>query len=1497
MQTALAGKPLAVSRSKENETHDAHTLPTEANAVVKSFRKILDDTEKLALADDFNDQKVDLLVQDTCEFRGRIDEFVCAAREMRVESSTSAALVEEANRVFLWNATMLSRTSTSAVSADLEADTITDAEPTASTPTAVPTNMLNVMPSLRGHLERYGCRFRALESNVSSWRAVMKALACTGRRGSRTCTYSATSASDPPSARAGHQGSDTFDDIRDRRHNSILYDFATENSSLHELNASIESIEMPSAEKACPTPLDVVDSRVHRSSAEDFADRSMGTCNTIDDFFLGEVTSLNTVTRDKMVQLNELHGRLCKLELRCKKSRLRSLNTCLPVTDLQYSECYRPRDGGEGDVAGVNASTSSDPSMYAYGHTTAHTHTRPSPARTPVTQGIGKHVESLASTGRSGLSTGRSMRSMRSTPSSEGKRYGLKLEDLYDISDDDDPSDGGRSSESTGNHPTTSASASPTLTPEYVQRSDAKGGTPCARNRHSTGSQGSQRFGLTADDSDNEGENGTESDRIHCRRRAPCMVLRGVARRQRARRWARVAAQTSPSDNVPARCTPDAATFRIAYGSTATWDLIKGVVPHTAGSARDSTTAPKGADAVHITPLSTLLSAARDRTASVAEEHKKVVERATAAAKAKAKALQQSREAEQALSSDISATMSKIRHTSPTKGSTLGAAAGRGVDKETGDDSKETINASFGESRTKGHAMGMPPASPSPIKPTHKSPSRLTPKSSPFTSTPSSSSSSAPPSLREVLLKFYGDKIPEKLGDVDKVVEKFKDSTDITKVLAKFNKKYGEMFQPYIPDCYAVQMGLPVRGVPAGGAAASESTADKAHGAPGDAKGGAGSVFGMGSVGAAVVSTPSSSSLSSSSASASAAAAASKTVAEQIREIYEKHNAEKLGEVPALLAKHAGREADLLARIQKKYLGASGPVDSAAASATTAGSTLFGSAGSSGVRAASGGQLDITKSGWGKPPTGTQASSGTGTTPFAKLSSPPGSGTSTPSSLFKPQAGFPTPFGQQSPPAGGPSLGSTSGTASPFAPQASPSAATGTAAGGFGGGTGVGFGSKSGSVFGQQTGMSGPGLTGAGAVATGGTATSSLFGGGGGGGGGIGQQGGSVGGFAGGFGAGQAGQAGQGAPPSVPEIGLRLRNIYAKYEPGKVETVPTLMQKYAGKEMELLAKVEKKYLGEVGTHQGVQMQGGGAQQSQMSAGGGGGGAWGTSPFGGTTGMGGGLFGSSSQAQPSMPAMQSMQAASPFGAGAQSKSTPFAPSSSMGQPTGAGFGSGVGGVGGSFGSSGGGFGGSQSQFGAGAAQTPFGSPAVPGPGPGPGPVPVSGFGGLNAGSADAGNRSSSFGAGGGGNTSPFAQAGSAGIGVGGGAGGGLAARASPTPFGSTAAPSFGNVSAAGSQPSTPFGQAASSPMPTVGSFGGVGGVGGAGGRFAGGSPGGTLFGSPSTSSSTTTPTPFGQAGSHSAATASPAFGRSSQLGAGSQSAQSGWGTGATSVFRR
>jgi hypothetical protein len=46
---------------------------------------------------------------------------------------------------------------------------------------------------------------------------------------------------------------------------------------------------------------------------------------------------------------------------------------------------------------------------------------------------------------------------------------------------------------------------------------------------------------------------------------------------------------------------------------------------------------------------------------------------------------------------------------------------------------------------------------------------------------------------------------------------------------------------------------------------------------------------------------------------------------------------------------------------------------------------------------------------------------------------------------------------------------------------------------------------------------------------------------------------------------------------TAEQISLRLRNIYAKHEPSKIEKIPQLMAKYAGNEMQLLANVEKKY--------------------------------------------------------------------------------------------------------------------------------------------------------------------------------------------------------------------------------------------------------------------------------------------------------------------------------
>ena len=43
------------------------------------------------------------------------------------------------------------------------------------------------------------------------------------------------------------------------------------------------------------------------------------------------------------------------------------------------------------------------------------------------------------------------------------------------------------------------------------------------------------------------------------------------------------------------------------------------------------------------------------------------------------------------------------------------------------------------------------------------------------------------------------------------------------------------------------------------------------------------------------------------------------SISDQLHRIYQQHCPDKLGNVSALLAKFAGREAELLAKVQRKY--------------------------------------------------------------------------------------------------------------------------------------------------------------------------------------------------------------------------------------------------------------------------------------------------------------------------------------------------------------------------------------------------------------------------------------------------------------------------------------------------------------------------------------------------------------------------------------------------
>ena len=328
-------------------------------------------------------------------------------------------------------------------------------------------------------------------------------------------------------------------------------------------------------------------------------------------------------------------------------------------------------------------------------------------------------------------------------------------------------------------------------------------------------------------------------------------------------------------------------------------------------------------------------------------------------------------------------------------------------------------------------------------------------------------------------------------------------------------------------------------------------------------------------------------------------------IEKRISEIYAQHNPQKLHEVPTLMAKYKGSEADLLHRIETKYkVAAALPSPAGAAGLTIAtgnvSSSIFSSPTTPSPSASSlfGGGFS------GRPPMGQTPFSGAAATPAPSgggfmsaapiLSSAPsmGMGTVTPvrSSIFGGGAGSSTAatgglFGQSS---GSRPSSMFGGTPSPIAPTPFSQPRMGSPTS-FGQASSAGTGIMM-SPFGSSTSMVSP-------IQSPGGAPTSLFGAGGGGGGmqtslslfqspapvssgftmqsqQLQQQ--SQGMF-------QGASAGiQHTPPSqmlsIHEISLKLRNLYSKYDASKLDSIPHLLDKYRGKEMQLLLSVEKKYL-------------------------------------------------------------------------------------------------------------------------------------------------------------------------------------------------------------------------------------------------------------------------------------------------------------------------------
>lgn len=265
-----------------------------------------------------------------------------------------------------------------------------------------------------------------------------------------------------------------------------------------------------------------------------------------------------------------------------------------------------------------------------------------------------------------------------------------------------------------------------------------------------------------------------------------------------------------------------------------------------------------------------------------------------------------------------------------------------------------------------------------------------------------------------------------------------------------------------------------------------------------------------------------------------------------IREIYEVHSKDRVPKVPHLMEKYAGNEVKLLRSVEEKYKVPPATLiypDQTSKPATTAAASM---ASNNGIGISGGGSE---KSLFGAKPSQSLFSAVKSGTSSLGAESP--SVFSTPgrdanaSTLFqpKPQAAQPqTPsqaplFGSSA------SGGSLFGASKPGSPANSLFGSAPQATGSFSATP-----NTSAAVFGQPVPS---GMVGLLAQGSGLTSMSS--------GGGI-----------------------QPTPPgtqlSVQEITMRLRNIYTKYEPAKVDKIPVFLKKYAGREMALLEDVEKKYL-------------------------------------------------------------------------------------------------------------------------------------------------------------------------------------------------------------------------------------------------------------------------------------------------------------------------------
>lgn len=285
-------------------------------------------------------------------------------------------------------------------------------------------------------------------------------------------------------------------------------------------------------------------------------------------------------------------------------------------------------------------------------------------------------------------------------------------------------------------------------------------------------------------------------------------------------------------------------------------------------------------------------------------------------------------------------------------------------------------------------------------------------------------------------------------------------------------------------------------------------------------------------------------------------------VEQQIREIFTEHNPGKLNNIPDLMQKSRGNEIALLRRVEEKYKVPEFVPKTPTATTDAAPASNIASGGTSLFRS-------------------TAVSSGS-PTPFSKgatFGSPSQFGTAAGSpSLFQSTQTQTQSQAQTQAPAFG-----TTNTGSLFtskqnnvAPGAFGSSSSGSLFGGLAGSAGVASGTTpnaSTSSFGQPVPSNMAGLFASpsgNSLASAANASGSSFNAG------VNVSvnvSGNISGNASGI-----PLTPPGAVLSVPEITLKLRNIYTKCEPNKLANIPTLLTKYAGKEMELLRKVEKTYL-------------------------------------------------------------------------------------------------------------------------------------------------------------------------------------------------------------------------------------------------------------------------------------------------------------------------------